>query len=109
MVYDFDVSSQMASLTAALDQKGQADRLILEALKWTDRRLTENEVNSAWRRLSGLSEREYLVTSYLDPSTFFETGQAQDAIQLQKKEKEIAPPKDTGELYQKIMAKKMAG
>jgi formate hydrogenlyase subunit 6/NADH:ubiquinone oxidoreductase subunit I len=32
-----------------------------------------------------------------------------DAIQLKKKEIEIAPPKDAGELYQKIMVKKMAG
>ena len=31
-----------------------------------------------------------------------------DAIQLKKKEIEIAPPKDAGELYQKIMVKKMA-
>ena len=31
-----------------------------------------------------------------------------DAMQLQKKEIEIAPPKDAGELYQKIMVKKMA-
>ena len=32
-----------------------------------------------------------------------------NAIQLQKKEKEIAPPRDADELYQTIMAKKMAG
>jgi electron transport complex protein RnfB len=31
------------------------------------------------------------------------------AMQLQKKEIELAPPKDAGELYQKIMAEKMAG
>jgi len=31
-----------------------------------------------------------------------------DAMQLQKKEIEIVPPKDAGELYQKIMVKKMA-
>lgn len=31
------------------------------------------------------------------------------AMQLQKKEMEISPPKDAGELYQKIMERKMAG
>src|SRR2546423_1711028 len=74
----------LSSLTSALASEREESTLLLTALPYSGRTLSRDEVREAWRKLSWHTRRTYSATNYICPADFYNTGHAQNVLQLQK-------------------------
>jgi hypothetical protein len=79
----------LTQLAISFRHEGSSRLLLHEALCFSGRQLSESETNTAWQKLSWFAEREYLVTNYINPDSFFATGLAKNVIQLQKAKQRV--------------------
>lgn len=85
-----DQQAGVAKLAGLVDQQTDGG-LHKKALKYAGRELSPVDTQSVWAELMAMTQRSYRATNFIEPRSFYGSGQAKSVLLLQKTKMRLMP------------------